>query len=93
MEKNKERKSKYVSVIELATMLGISRIAVFKRIKKGQIPAEKIGRSYAIPEEFVSSMIHDKNRQLTETDKNNIERTVKKVVREYGETLKRLGKE
>lgn len=93
MHKNKNKNKKYVSVIELAKMLGISRVAVFKRIKKGQIPAEKIGRSYAIPTEFVSSIIRDKNKQLTEENKNDIEKTVKKVIREYGETLKRLGKE
>ena len=38
----------YISVAELAQQLGISRIAVFKKIKKGQIKAIKIGRSYAI---------------------------------------------
>jgi len=33
---------------ELAGILGISRIAVFKRIKKGAIKARKIGRNFAI---------------------------------------------
>jgi excisionase family DNA binding protein len=93
MHNNKDKKAKYVSVSKLAEMLGISRVAVFKRIQKGQIPAEKIGRSYAISAEFVSSIIRDKNKQLTEENKNDIEKTVKKVVKEYGETLKRLGKE
>ncbi len=93
MNNNKDKKPKYVSVAELAKMLGISRIAVFKRIKKGQIPALKIGRSYAISTEFVSSIIQDKNKELTEENKNDIEKTVKKVIREYGETLKQLGKE
>lgn len=93
MHNNKDKKAKYVSVAELAKMLGISRVAVFKRIKKGQIPAERIGHSYAISVDFVSSIIHDKNKQLTEENKNDIEKTVKKVIREYGETLKRLGRE
>lgn len=38
----------YVSVAQAAETWGISRIAVFKKIKKGQIKAQKIGRSYAI---------------------------------------------
>ncbi len=43
----------YVSVPELAGILGISRIAVFKKIKKGQINARKVGRHYAIAKEEV----------------------------------------
>ena len=42
--KNKE----FVSTSELAKLLGISRIAVFKKIKKGEIRAEKIGRAFVI---------------------------------------------
>ena len=38
----------YYSVAEAARILGISRIAVFKKIQKGQMKAQKIGRSYAI---------------------------------------------
>jgi len=93
MNKNKDRKVIYISVAELAKMLGISRIAVFKKIQKGQIPAEKIGRSYAISTEFVTILFPHKNKELTEENKKDIEKTVKKVIKEYGETIKRLGKE
>lgn len=93
MVNNKDKKVKYVSVAELAKMLGISRIAVFKRIQKGQIPAEKIGRSYAISVDYVSTIIPSKNRELTEESKKDIEKTVKRMIKEYGETLQRLGKE
>ncbi len=41
---------KHISVKEMAVRLGISRIAVFKKIKKGQIKAIRIGRNYVIPE-------------------------------------------
>src|SRR3989344_5942484 len=34
---------------EVAQFLGISQVAVFKKIKLGKIRAEKIGRNYAIP--------------------------------------------
>lgn len=43
----------YISTAELAKFLGISVVAVFKRIKKGQIKATKIGRSYAIPYSYI----------------------------------------
>ena len=91
---NKGKKAIFVSVAELAKMLGISRIAVFNKIKKGQIPAEKIGRSYAISMEHVNEIISGSNLNvLTEDKKEEIKKAVEKVVKEYGETLKLLGKE
>ncbi len=34
---------------EAAALLGISRIAVFKKVKKGQLPALRVGRNWAVP--------------------------------------------
>ena len=91
---NKGKKPMFVSVAELAKILGISRIAVFNRIKKGQIPAHKIGRSYAVSMEEVSDLIGGKKSNiLTEEKKEELKKAVQKVVKEYGETLKLLGKE
>ena len=91
---NKEKMAIYISITELAKMLGISRVAVFKRIKKGQIPAEKIGRSYAISMEYVTDLMRKGHSKiLTEDRKNEIKQAVEKVVKEYGETLRLLGKE
>ncbi len=39
----------YYSLPEAAALLGISRIAVFKRVKKGQLPALRVGRNWAVP--------------------------------------------
>jgi excisionase family DNA binding protein len=39
----------YLSIPEAAIVLGISRIAVFKRVKKGRLPAIRIGRNWAVP--------------------------------------------
>lgn len=87
-------KRKYISVMELAKILGISRVAVFNRIKKKQILAEKIGRSYAISTEDVNEIVQGTNLKiLTEEQKEIIEKAVKKTVNEYGETLRLLGKE
>jgi len=91
--KNKHEKSKYVSVAELAEMLGISRIAVFNKIKKGQVPAEKIGRAYAVPMEFVRNTFFHDTGIMTEEKKKNIGKVVGRVIKEYGETLKLLGQE
>lgn len=92
MEKNDKNKA-YISVPELATAMGISRVAVFNKIKKGQIPAQKIGRNYAISVEDISDLINGQVDILTESKKIEIGKAVEKVVREYGETLKLLGKE
>jgi len=91
---NKGKRAIYISIAELAEMLGISRIAVFRKIKKGQIPADKIGRSYAISMEHVHDLIGDiKSKILTDEKKAEIKKAVEKVVKEYGETLRLLGKE
>ena len=91
---NKGKKAAYISTAELAKMLGISRIAVFKKIKKNQIPAEKIGRSYAVPREYADDIFQATAKNiLTEDKKKEINKAVVKVVKEYGETLRLLGKE
>ncbi len=91
---NKGKKAIFISVLELAKMLGISRVAVFKKIKKGYIPAHKIGRSYVISMENVSDLVNGRNSDvLTEDKKEDIRKAVEKVVKEYGETLKLLGRE
>ena len=46
----------YFSIAEVANFLGVSRITVYNRIKQGKIKASRIGRSYAIPKEFVANI-------------------------------------
>jgi len=90
---NKGRKLN-ISVAELAKILSISRVAVFKRIKKGQIPAEKIGRAYIISMDYVDGITQEIDiKELTEDQKEIIRKAVAKTVKEYGETLRLLGKE
>ncbi len=80
-------KSKYYSIPEYARLIGVSRIAVYNKVKKGQIKAVKIGRNYAIPEELVLG------RSLSAKDREEIDKAIEKTVKEYGETLKLLGSE
>ncbi len=54
----------YISTAELAKFLGISRVAVLKRIQKGKITAIKIGRSYAIPKSTLQDQFPDFKRAL-----------------------------
>ena len=87
-------KKLYIPVIELATMLGISRVAVFKRIKKGHIPAVRIGRNYAIRVDDLPEILSGvEENVLTEEKKTEIKLAIERLVEEYGETLRLLGKE
>ncbi len=45
------KKEKFLSVQQAAKILGVSRITVYKRVKKGQISAIRVGRSYVISQE------------------------------------------
>ncbi|MDD5291227.1 MAG: helix-turn-helix domain-containing protein [Patescibacteria group bacterium] len=80
----------FLTVKELADILGISRIAVFNKIKKGQIKAEKMGRNFIIFKKDIPEILSD---DLTDKIKKEIGKGVAKVIREYGDTLKMLGNE
>jgi len=82
--------SAYISIPELAKILGVSRIAVYRKVKKGRIQATKIGRSYAIDRRSVANILGD---TLGDEDKRQIDAAVKRTVKEYGRTLKLLGAE
>ncbi|HAH32693.1 MAG TPA: hypothetical protein DCL44_10315 [Elusimicrobia bacterium] len=45
----------FFSLPEAAAMLGISRIAVFKKVRKSQIEAIRIGRNWAIAASVLNS--------------------------------------
>jgi len=78
------------TVKQLADILGVSRIAVFKKIQNGSIKAKKVGKTYYIPRKELKGLVYS---DLSDKLKNEIEHGVKKVVREYGDLLKMLGKE
>lgn len=75
---------------EVSELLGVSRVTVFKQIKSGNIKAQKVGHNYIILKEDLPEIL---NKSLKDFDKSNIQDAVKKVVDEYGETLKLLGRE
>jgi excisionase family DNA binding protein len=83
-------KKEYITIPQLAKMLGISRIAAYKKVKTGQIPAEKIGRNYVISKSDIARSLTGK---MTGKSKKRIDSAVKKTVQEYGQALKWLGKE
>ena len=84
------KKGEYITIPQLAKILGISRIAVYKKVKKGQIRAVRIGRAYAISQEQIAAVL---GKTLRREDKREIDQAVAKTVKEYGHTLKLLGSE
>ncbi len=81
---------KYLTIPELAKLLGVSRIAIYNRVKKGQIPASKIGKTYVITDHTIANIL---GKEVTKSGKKRIDAAVRKTVQEYGEVLKKLGKE
>jgi excisionase family DNA binding protein len=84
------KKSGFITIPQLAKILGISRIAAYRKVKKGQIKAVRIGRNFAIPQKQIASIL---GKTLRSEDKKQIDEAVKKTVKEYGQTLKLLGSE
>ena len=83
-------KQKYITIPQLAKLLGLSRVEVYRKVKKGQIPAIKIGRVYAISDRDITYIL---GKELGNKEKKWIDAGVAQTIREYGELLKRLGKE
>lgn len=81
----------YYSTIEVARLLGVSRVTIFLWIKNGKLPAVKIGRNYAIEAESLRPFVD--RTELTSLEKDSINHAVEKAVKEYKETFRLLGKE
>lgn len=91
IEYNNSMESKnLLSTAEVAKILGVSRISVFKKIQSGEIKARKVGRNYVIEAAEISSVL---GVILSPERKKKIEKSVDKTVKEYGEALRKLGKE
>jgi len=83
-------KERYLTVPELARILGVSRVTVYNWVKKGTIPAARAGRNYIITDETLNEIF---GGSLTVDKKRQIAAAVRRTVQEYGEILKRLSQE
>ncbi len=81
----------YFSTSEIANILNVTRVTVFRWIKDGIITADKIGRNYAISHKEL--MKHVETRPINEEDKIEVKHLVEKVIKDYGETIRMLGRE
>ena len=81
---------KYITIPQLAKMMGVSRTTVYRRVKSGEIQATKVGHDYIVDDKEIQRLL---SQDITEADKTRIDKAVKKTVEEYGDVLKWLGKE
>jgi len=82
-------KKEYLTTTQAAKILGISRMQILRRIKKGEIKADKIGRNFVILEKDLSPIY----KPLSKEEEQKISSGVEKIVSEYGDALKKLGRE
>lgn len=80
----------YVTIPQLAKILGVSRITVYNKVKNGEIEAIRIGRIYAIPMKYIAEIL---GKTLSPKTKKLIDKAVSRTVQEYGEVLIKLGNE
>jgi excisionase family DNA binding protein len=90
--KNKDilKNKRFFSTLELAHLLGVSRVSVFKKIRSGAIRAEKVGRNYIVSAEEIAAIL---GLFVSEKRRREIDKSVERAVREYGDALRRLGRE
>ena len=86
----KIQNEEYVTIPQLAKILGVSRITIYNKVKKGEIEAIRIGRIYAIPKTYISEILGE---TLSIKTKKLIDEAVSRTVQEYGEVLIKLGNE
>ena len=69
-------KSQFITVAEMAQMLGVTRAAINKQISEGKIPAKKVGRNYLISKTSLSAELQDRiQKGQKETTKNVLEKS------------------
>lgn len=81
------KEEKYITIPQFAELIGVSRISIYKKVKKGQIPAIRIGRNYAIADKTIAQLLGE---ELSAKGKKRIAEAVAKTVEQYGDVLREL---
>ena len=59
----KATESRFVTVAEVAKLLRVSNMTVYRLVQAGQLPAVRVGRSYRIREEDIDKYLADQYTQ------------------------------
>ncbi|MGO4533736.1 helix-turn-helix domain-containing protein [Leifsonia sp. 2MCAF36] len=52
------RDVRFVTVAEVADMMRVSRMTVYRLVHSGELPAIRFGRSFRVPESAVEQLLH-----------------------------------
>jgi excisionase family DNA binding protein len=79
----------YLTTTQAAKILGISRMQMLRKVKAGEIKAIRAGRNFLIAKEELNPIF----KPATKREMDTVDQGVEKVIKEYGDVLKKLGKE
>ncbi|WP_051060465.1 helix-turn-helix domain-containing protein [Nocardiopsis baichengensis] len=55
---------RFLSVAEVATILRVTKMTVYRMVHSGALPAVRVGRSYRVPERAVHDYLHEADLRL-----------------------------
>lgn len=50
---------RFLTVAEVASMMRVSKMTVYRLVHSGELPAVRVGRSFRVPEEAVDDYLRD----------------------------------
>jgi len=50
---------RFVTVAEVATIMRVSKMTVYRLVHAGELPAVRVGRSFRVPEQAVHDYLRD----------------------------------
>lgn len=56
----------FLTVAEVASLMGVSKMTVYRLVNSGHLPAIRVGRSFRVPEQAIYEYLRE--RQLAEVD-------------------------
>jgi excisionase family DNA binding protein len=49
---------RFLTVAEVATMMRVSKMTVYRLVHSGELPAVRVGRSFRVPDDAVDDYLH-----------------------------------
>lgn len=50
---------RFLTVAEVASMMRVSKMTVYRLVHSGELPAVRVGRSFRVPEQAVNDYLRD----------------------------------
>ena len=80
----------YYTVPEIADILNVSRISIYRKVKKGEIRATMVGKTYIVHSKDLAEIL---GRKITRKEQELVDSAVKMSIKEYGKVFKLLAQE